>query len=128
MGQEKKAIRGHINEHISTVGKWGSVPLGGFWKMTYSLLLSCLPKGKRTWGIQQLLLVCHWSKAASGELISCHFQSVAYAGQACFGARGPGTQQSRGACNRKLSAFSETVIVEGIWKGTNIDLHPEPTT
>lgn len=51
MGQEKKAIRGHINEHISTVGKWGSVPLGGFWKMTYSLLLSCLPKGKRTWGI-----------------------------------------------------------------------------
>lgn len=33
-----------------------------------------------------------------------------------------------GACNRKLSAFSETVIVEGIWKGTNIDLHPEPTT
>lgn len=33
-GQEKKGVREYINEQVTTVGNWVSVPLGVLWKVT----------------------------------------------------------------------------------------------
>lgn len=61
-GQKKKATRGHIYEHITAVGNWGSVPLEGLKKLTENMS----PQGEKKMGyvstIDFMLLAkgCFW--------------------------------------------------------------------
>lgn len=76
--------------------------LGGLWKMTWNMPLSCLPKEKRNWGIYQLLPFCHWPRAASGQLIPWHFQAVPCATQVCSGDR-EDSQQNHGCLQKETN-------------------------